>query len=329
MRLCCLALGLPAPPEVHAELEKRSALKALNRTVRETLAAQHYLPLLSQSNKSSWAGAAGSRDDPPGCLERRRELLADKRSFSDSDLSKLKTQVRFLKVGESDQTGLRSPSFPFCPLLKDTGWSPYGSPATGRRWWARDLKRADLTPADAIGEPLSPDDQTREEAPHPVAVQGSGTRTRSRRSRRSRGSFRKPLHKHSSSIEVKPEPGCRGDITGDARGDGSLPCRPQLRGNPRHPNSTAAARLVAKAMAEQGLPGETVLQRSALLQVTGAHEPPEVVHMSSHTFLMSRRPAGGAEQQRLRLGPPRHRVGSSGPQLPLVDLARQVKGHQR
>lgn len=30
------------------------------------------------------------------------------------------------------------------------------------------------------------------------------------------------------------------------------------------------ARLVAKAMADQGPPGETVLQRSALLQVTGA-----------------------------------------------------------
>uniref|UniRef100_H2U4R1 Protein tyrosine phosphatase domain-containing protein 1 n=1 Tax=Takifugu rubripes TaxID=31033 RepID=H2U4R1_TAKRU len=90
VRISCLALGLPSPPEVHAELEKRSALKALNRTVRETLVAKHYLPLLNESNKSSWVGSVTSWDDPLGCLERRRELLADKRSFSDSDLSKLK-----------------------------------------------------------------------------------------------------------------------------------------------------------------------------------------------------------------------------------------------
>lgn len=90
VRLSCLALGLPAPPEVHAELEKRSALKALNRMVRETLAAKHYLPLLNESHKSSWVGSVTSWDDPLGCLERRRELLANKRSFSDSDLSKLK-----------------------------------------------------------------------------------------------------------------------------------------------------------------------------------------------------------------------------------------------
>lgn len=90
VRISCLALGLPSPPEVHAELEKRSALKTLNRTVRETLEAKHYLPLLNESNKSSWVGSVISWDDPLGCLERRRELLTDKRSFSDSDLSKLK-----------------------------------------------------------------------------------------------------------------------------------------------------------------------------------------------------------------------------------------------
>lgn len=150
----------------------------------------------------------------------------------------------------------------------------------GRHWWVQDLKRADLKPANTIGEPPSPDDQTREEAPRPVAVQGSGMRTSGRWSRRSRVSFKKPLHKHSSSIEVNSEPGCR--WRHHAWGHGSFPCHPQLRGNPLHPNSTAAARLVAKAMAEQGLPGETVLQRSALLQVTGAHEPPEMVHTSSH-----------------------------------------------
>lgn len=92
VRLSCLALGVPAPPEVHAELEKRSAVKALNRMVRETLVTKHYLPLLNESNKSSWVGSVTSWDDTLGCLERRRELLANKRSFSDSDLSKLEMQ---------------------------------------------------------------------------------------------------------------------------------------------------------------------------------------------------------------------------------------------
>ncbi len=94
VRLSCLALGHPAPPEVHAELEKRSSLKTLGRTVKETLVAKQYLPLLGEGRKGSWAGSGSvsSWDEPLGFLERKREVLLDKRSYSDSDLSKIAVQ---------------------------------------------------------------------------------------------------------------------------------------------------------------------------------------------------------------------------------------------
>lgn len=91
VRLSCLALGLPAPPEVHAELEKRAALRSLSGTVRETLVAKHYLPLLREGHKGSWSGSGSvsSWEEPLGFLERKREVLLDRRSYSDSDLSKI------------------------------------------------------------------------------------------------------------------------------------------------------------------------------------------------------------------------------------------------
>lgn len=91
VHLSCLALGLPAPPEIQAELEKRSALRTLNRAVRETLVSKQYLPLLRECHKGSWAGSGSvsSWDEPLGFLERKREVLLDKRSYSDSDLSKI------------------------------------------------------------------------------------------------------------------------------------------------------------------------------------------------------------------------------------------------
>uniref|UniRef100_A0A3B3VQC9 Protein tyrosine phosphatase domain-containing protein 1 n=1 Tax=Poecilia latipinna TaxID=48699 RepID=A0A3B3VQC9_9TELE len=91
VRLSCLALGLASPPEVHAELEKRSALRVLSRAVRETLVSKQYLPLLSEGRKGSWAGSGSvsSWDEPLGFLERKREVLLDKRSYSESDVTKI------------------------------------------------------------------------------------------------------------------------------------------------------------------------------------------------------------------------------------------------
>ncbi|KAF7224610.1 protein tyrosine phosphatase domain-containing protein 1-like [Nothobranchius furzeri] len=95
VRLSCLALGLPSPPEVHAELERRSALRILGRTVRETLVSKQYLPLLNEHCKAPRASSgSASWDEPREFLERRWEVLLDKRSYSDSDLSRICKEVR-------------------------------------------------------------------------------------------------------------------------------------------------------------------------------------------------------------------------------------------
>lgn len=227
--------------------------------VRETLVTKHYLPLLTKSNKSSWVGSVTSWDDPSGCLQRRRELLANKRSFSDSDLSELRMQevwlshYRFRYVnGKPEQPQI---IFPFYSLLKDTEWSPYGSPTVRRLWCTQDLMRADLKPVNSIGSDL-----------HLKNFQMSSMTT-SRWSKSSKCTFKRPLHKHSSSIEV-----FWAWLPWQLFGMCVTVCSVslQLCRNPQHPNTSSGARLVAKAMADQGPHGETVLQRSALLQVTGA-----------------------------------------------------------
>lgn len=90
--LSCLALGVPAPPEVHTELEKRAGLRTLGRDVRETLVSKQHLPLLKEGHRGSRVGSSGSVsswDEPAGFWERKRELLVNKRSYSDSDLAKI------------------------------------------------------------------------------------------------------------------------------------------------------------------------------------------------------------------------------------------------
>ncbi|XP_072292010.1 protein tyrosine phosphatase domain-containing protein 1 [Eucyclogobius newberryi] len=97
LRLSCLALDIPAPLEVHAELDKRSTIRALGRAVRDTLVSRQFLPLVHAGQLGSTAGARGgarvgdvsSWDEPLGFLQRKREVLLDKRSYSDSDLSKI------------------------------------------------------------------------------------------------------------------------------------------------------------------------------------------------------------------------------------------------
>nr|XP_046250080.1 protein tyrosine phosphatase domain-containing protein 1 [Scatophagus argus] len=214
VRLSCLALGLPAPPDVHAELEKRSALKILSRTVRETLVAKQYLPLLRAGHKGSWmeSGSLSSWDEPLGFLERKGEVLLDKRSYSDSDLSKIAAQ-------------------------EDPELSPYSNPALGneRQWRVQDLIRT-VSPILAT---LSPGHQTTKKETR-INVPISSMRTSTNCTKRSKGTTKKALPKYSSNIEL---------------------CR-----NPHNPGPTSIARAVAKAMADQGPPGETTLQRSALLQ---------------------------------------------------------------
>lgn len=91
VHLSCLAMGLTAAPEVHAELEKRSALRILTRVVRETLVSKQFLPLLREHHdiKRVGSGSVSSWDEQLGFTESKRGLLLDKRSYSDSDLCKM------------------------------------------------------------------------------------------------------------------------------------------------------------------------------------------------------------------------------------------------
>lgn len=96
-------------------------------------------------------------------------------------------------INASDVTGkpeLPQIIFPFYSLLKDTEWSPYGSPTVRRNWCTQDLIRADLKPVNPIGGD-----------PHLKSFPMSSMRT-SRWSKSSKCTFKRPLHKHSSSIEV-------------------------------------------------------------------------------------------------------------------------------
>ncbi|XP_069018469.1 protein tyrosine phosphatase domain-containing protein 1 [Embiotoca jacksoni] len=212
-RLSCLALGLSSPPEVHAELEKRSARRDLSRTVRETLVAKQYLPLLREGRKGSWvgSGSVSSWDEPLAFSERKREVLLDKRSYSDSDLCK----------------------------ITDLELSPFCTTALGneKHWYVQDLIRVDLR---RVSLDLSPSHQANIKESQALNVRVSSMRTSSSCVMRAKCTAKKALTKYCSNIE--------------------------LHRNPTNPGPTSMARPVAKAMAEQRPLGETILQRSALLQ---------------------------------------------------------------
>uniref|UniRef100_A0A3B4UR53 Protein tyrosine phosphatase domain-containing protein 1 n=1 Tax=Seriola dumerili TaxID=41447 RepID=A0A3B4UR53_SERDU len=181
VRISCLALGLPAPPEVHAELEKRSALRTLSRTVRETLVAKQYLPLLREGHKGSWVGSGSvfSWDEPLGFLERKREVLLDKRSYSDSDLSKI-------------------------TVNEDLEPSPHCTPAFGneRHWCVEDLIRPDLRPVSPIFATLSQGRKTSKKESHTLNIPVSSMKTSNNCDKSLKCAAKKVLPKYSSNIEV-------------------------------------------------------------------------------------------------------------------------------
>ncbi|XP_004070108.1 protein tyrosine phosphatase domain-containing protein 1-like [Oryzias latipes] len=214
VRLSCLALGLPPPPEVQVELEKRSGIKTLSKTVRDTLVSRQHLPLLNEGCKSSRgaSGSVSSWDEPQVYLERKHEVLLDKRSYSDSDLSK----------------------------MTDLELSPYGAAALGneKHWCVEDLIQTDRRSVSPVLGMLS--------GGHPAAKKQTHNPTMSNmmpnnnEAKRRASASKNALPKYSSSLE--------------------------LYRNAHNPGPTTMARPVAKAMAEQGPPGQNILQRSALLQ---------------------------------------------------------------
>ncbi|XP_016523606.1 protein tyrosine phosphatase domain-containing protein 1 isoform X1 [Poecilia formosa] len=219
VRLSCLALGLASPPEVHAELEKRSALRVLSRAVRETLVSKQYLPLLSEGRKGSWAGSGSvsSWDEPLGFLERKREVLLDKRSYSESDVTKI-------------------------IVYEDQELNSYCTAALGdeKHWCLQDLLHADLRPVSPVFGTFSFGQLYLRKEFHMLNTAATNIKTSSSCTKMPKSSAKKEILKCSSSQE--------------------------LYRNLQTPGPTLIARQVAKAMADQGPPGETVLQRSALLQ---------------------------------------------------------------
>ncbi|KAJ8373766.1 hypothetical protein SKAU_G00043460 [Synaphobranchus kaupii] len=87
-RLMALASGGALCPAARAELQRRGAVLKLTATVRETLMARRFLPVPRDPKRSQNASlsSVSSWDDPGGFLERKREVLLNKRSYSDSDL---------------------------------------------------------------------------------------------------------------------------------------------------------------------------------------------------------------------------------------------------
>ncbi|CAL8263082.1 unnamed protein product [Merluccius merluccius] len=214
VRLSCLALGVPAPPEIHAELEKRAGLRTLGRAVRETLVSKQYLPLLKEGHRGSWVGSSdsvSSWDEPVGFWERKRELLVNKRSYSDSDLAKITVN----KVSHSKRrVSLKT-------VHKES----------------KQYKFPSLSSSSAERQSNQKEKQTTSRViPTLVSKTNNCNVPRSRCT----GKNTPALPTFSSNVE--------------------------LRRNHQKPGLTSAARLVAKAMANQDPPGETALQRSALLQ---------------------------------------------------------------
>lgn len=85
--LTALAQGISSPAEVWQELEKKAAIVVLQQAVRNVLVLQRYLPVLVDGEES--CESVSSWDEPFGFLERKREMLLNKRSYSESDLSKI------------------------------------------------------------------------------------------------------------------------------------------------------------------------------------------------------------------------------------------------
>ncbi|XP_052007831.1 LOW QUALITY PROTEIN: protein tyrosine phosphatase domain-containing protein 1 [Xyrauchen texanus] len=86
--LIALTQGASCPPEVQREMEKRATILAVRKTVRDTLSKRN-LPVLRERRVSCRTFSCESWDEPFGFLERKREILLNKRSYSESDLSKV------------------------------------------------------------------------------------------------------------------------------------------------------------------------------------------------------------------------------------------------
>ncbi|XP_051580635.1 protein tyrosine phosphatase domain-containing protein 1 [Myxocyprinus asiaticus] len=102
--LIALTQGASCPPEVQREMEKRATILAVRKAVRDTLSKRN-LPVLRESRGSCRTFSCESWDEPFGFLERKREILLNKRSYSESDLSKVIVTEDFTCTQYSPKSG--------------------------------------------------------------------------------------------------------------------------------------------------------------------------------------------------------------------------------
>lgn len=157
-------------------------------------------------------------------------------------------------------------------VWKDAELSAHWIPSLGgeRHWCVQDLIGADLKPVSHIVAALSPHQKRKEfHTFHISATNAKTTESHAKRSNNALNGAAK-VKKYCSNAEVS---GTASERCGSpqscvlVRALTCAFCRSKLCRNSSHPRATSAARVVAKAMGEQGPAGESVLQKSALLQV--------------------------------------------------------------
>ncbi|KAK9958746.1 hypothetical protein ABG768_010851 [Culter alburnus] len=218
--LITITQGAASPLEVQRELEKRVNILALKKAVKETLLKRN-LPALKERRGSSRTFSCESWDEPFGFLERKRDVLLNKRSYSESDLSKITIIEDFMFSHYSPQSG---------------GYHKINneeiSPSKDER---------NLTESQTIPHTLMTDQCNGTTTKH-GPVPPSDPHSYETANKKTKCTTKKPQAylKYSSNIELRRE-----DHTSD---QSSLP------------------RAVAKAMAQQRPPLDTVLKRAAVLQ---------------------------------------------------------------
>lgn len=142
-------------------------------------------------------------------------------------------------------------------------WSP--SLADERRWCPRDLIGADPKPVGHVGAAFKQHGVATRQEFHPRTTESNAKRRNNALN----------LKKCCSNMEVWFSLFFYFD--GTAKSDSPVLCsltltrafcRSKLWRNSSDPRATSAARVVARALGDQGPAGEAVLQKSALLQVT-------------------------------------------------------------
>ncbi|KAL2093353.1 hypothetical protein ACEWY4_010665 [Coilia grayii] len=142
--LCCqltaIALGNDSPDEVQEELDRRVAILSLQRAVQETLVRKQALLREDWGMRCSSSSSLSSWDDPFGFLQRKREVLINKRSYSDGDLRKitLSEQEEFALMLENQRETLEQ----LCDLRNTPTPTPLPPlHALTREQWMQEVER--------------------------------------------------------------------------------------------------------------------------------------------------------------------------------------------